>query len=225
MVKQLAGYVTSRKSMDASSKQLLENALQNQQDQVRLVLAAIGSHKMQGISDILRAIDFCKNKILEPGYLETIGDDPEEMRRHLTLLMKIQEYDNEYLRMMAGGEPKKQGFSEDPKNQYNIFFGGGSSATAGEAVLPDDMDQAARKRVMNVLEKALQMAEGNIPTPPAASERVTDVIDVEFKTSDGDRDDSVQERTGQVDTADSAGVESGGHDVPPDSTEGDEVSS
>jgi hypothetical protein len=172
MLKQLAGYVVARHPMDSEARKLLSAATEEQQNQIRLVLAAIGSHKMKGMADMLKAIDFLKMRAMDPENLVQAAKDPAELRKWIRLLKDLEESDIEFLRMMTASGAEKDGFSADPKQQYNFFF---APAKPGAALTPEDMSSDSRRKIMSVLEKVMALAEGNLPKPPSKDHRVIDV--------------------------------------------------
>jgi hypothetical protein len=181
-LRSLASYMTSRAPMTEEAKFVLDSTVSNQQDKIRLVLSVIGAHKVKGMADLLKAIDFCKARITSQEYLNQIATDPEEMRKHLELLAKLHEFDIEYLRMMTSDGSEKKGFSGDPKQQYNFFFEQG--AKVGAATLPQDMSSDSRRKVMSVLDKFMALAGDKLPAEPATESRVIDIPPGDVKVVD-----------------------------------------
>lgn len=199
LLKQLSEYAVTRQPMDPNQKELLKTAIGDQQDQIRLVLSVMGSHKMLGMADLLRAFDFVKQRLLDPKYLASISDDPAELRKTLRLLSDVLVNDIEYLKMMTSDNAEKEGFAKDPKTQYNFFFDQGPRA--GAAVLPEEMGSESRRKIMSVLDKILALADDKVPVPPGKSERV---IDVEAEITDrDDRSKPESDGPGTVHTSDS----------------------
>ena len=172
-LRSLASYMTSRAPMSEEAKFVLDSTVSNQQDKIRLVLSVIGAHKVKGMADLLKAIDFCKAKIMDQAYINQIATDPEEMRKHLELLAKLHEFDLEFLRMMTSDGSEKKGFSGDPKQQYNFFFEQG--AKVGAATLPAEMSSDSRRKVMSVLDKFMALAGDKLPAEPTTESRVIDI--------------------------------------------------
>lgn len=178
MLKELGTYVATRHPMSPDSKDRLGNAIGDQQTKIKLILAAVGAHKMRGIHKILAAIDLCKAKMMDPGYISDVtAEGPHELRKHTELLCKMQEYDLQFLASMTSELAEKKGFSRDPGQQLEHFLGSSVSA----ATLPEDITIDGRRKVARMIEGLLALAEGKVPAIPQKEHRV---IDVEAEHSD-----------------------------------------
>ena len=179
LIREIAGYVVARNPISQGSKHLLAHAVNDYQDQIRMMLAVIGSHKMQRIANILAAVDLCQEKLTDPEYLKALSMYPDEFRRHYALLKEVEKSDLEFLRSQVSSDAEKEGFSRDPRQQYNFFFGQATS----KALLPVDLTIEERRKTRAVIDELFALVSGpEKPKPPKSPDRV---IDTTYEVKEG----------------------------------------
>jgi hypothetical protein len=187
MIREVAGYLVSRSPMSTSSADLLKNSVEGFRDQIRMIQSVVASHKMLRMSRLLSAVDMCEEKLTDPEYIKRISNNPKELRQHFALLKEVEQADLEFLRLQASDKSEKEGFSSDPKQQFNFFFNEKEKKTP----LPADMTVDERRKTRDMLDNLLNIVSGKpLPKPPTVSSRVVDAPFIikekeEVETDDG----------------------------------------
>lgn len=106
-------FLVQRDALTENERKAAEAVFAQQRSRQKLYLAALAQHKMEAITNLMRAIDQSAGYLTDPVYLSALRGDPEELRKTVTLLIKMQEHDVGFLRDLTGSDAEKYGMPTD----------------------------------------------------------------------------------------------------------------
>ncbi len=180
LMQQMYESLMGKSEMDAALRETLERVVKNQKDSYQLMLAAAGTVIMEEQADLMAGAAFAKKIMSQPEYILQLRADPEAMRKHTETVHKMSRENLKfYQEELKSKLDQAKSTGPDAANQFNFYFGQGSTA----AILPEHLaDRKKRKQFQERAALALALLKDEIPDAPLSGKRLRraeeNIIDV-----------------------------------------------
>lgn len=150
--------------MEEQGRAMLEGALSDCQEKMRLMAVSLAVHDMMEHHKLLSALSFALDLASSPDYIQTLAlGDPEIFQKHIKLLRDWHKDSIDGYKDVVDASRKQDRSTGDVNNQFNVYFGQG-----GSTLLPESLrDLDSRKRVQAVVTAISDILDGRaLPKPP-----------------------------------------------------------